>query len=491
MERIKIFISSVQKEFLEERRALANYLGNDPLMSRFFCFFLFEDIPAGDRKADELYLEEVRKSDIYVGIFGNEYGFENHIGLSSTHLEYIEATDQKKHRMIFVKGQDDSARNPKMKHLISEVNNNLVRRRFNTTTELISLLYASLVQFLEEKKLLRNEPFDLAFCRNAFLSDIDEDKVRYFLKIVKRARSFPLPEDSDVKDILMHLNLLSDDRLTNAAILIFGKKPQHFLLSSEVKCAHFHGTTTTKPIPSYQVFKGTLFELIDKAVDFVMSKINLWIGDRSESNQVPLRYEIPHEVVIEAIVNAVAHRNYTSNGSVQVMLFADRLEVWNPGELPSNLTAEKLKEIHGSFPVNPLLAEPLYLTKYIERMGTGIQDMIERCQKHGIPEPEFSVSDGVRIIIKRSFANNAVSKQSGPESRPESRPESLENVVLNLLKEKSLSKAEIAAQLGHKSISRGLKNVIIRLLLERRIEQTIPEKPNSRLQKYRIKKTQN
>src|SRR3990167_4271193 len=106
---------------------------------------------------------------------------------------------------------------------------------------------------------------------------------------------------------------------------------------------HIHGTVAAKPIPSYQVYKGTVFELVDLAVDFVLSKINLWVGTREASTQVPVAYEIPREVVAEAIVNAVAHRDYTSNGSVQVMLFADRLEVWNPGALPPSLTLEKLR----------------------------------------------------------------------------------------------------------------------------------------------------
>ena len=73
-----------------------------------------------------------------------------------------------------------------------------------------------------------------------------------------------------------------------------------------------------KPIPSYQVYKGTVFALVDQAVDFVMSKINLSVGTRAAGPQAPVRYEIPREVVAEAIVNAVAHRDYTSNGSVQV-----------------------------------------------------------------------------------------------------------------------------------------------------------------------------
>jgi len=173
------------------------------------------------------------------------------------------------------------------------------------------------------------------------------------------------------------------------------------LISSEIKCAHFHGTEVAKPIPSYQVYKGTVFELTDQAVDFVLSKIALSVGTREAGTQAPVQYEIPKEVVAEAVVNAVAHRDYTSNGSVQVMLFSDRLEVWNPGRLPPSLTLQKLREAHGSVPGNPLLAEPMYLARYIERMGTGTRDMIRRCVAAGLPEPEFAVTDGFVTTVGR------------------------------------------------------------------------------------------
>ena len=151
--------------------------------------------------------------------------------------------------------------------------------------------------------------------------------------------------------------------------------------------------TKIHPISSYQVYKGTAFELVDQAVDFVLSKINRSIGTRAESVQAPTTYEIPKEVVTEAIVNAVAHCDYTHNGSVQVMLYADRLEVWNPGRLPPSLTLEKLRVAHISVPGNPLLAESMYLAEYIERMGTGTLDMIRRCVKAGLPEPEREEED--------------------------------------------------------------------------------------------------
>ena len=195
---------------------------------------------------------------------------------------------------------------------------------------------------------------------------------------------------------------MNDGPLTNAAVLLFGKAPQRFVISSEVRCAHFHGTEVAKPIPSYQVYKGTAFELVDQAVDFVLSKINRRIGTRAENARAPRTYEIPVEVVTEAIVNAVAHRDYTDNGSVQVMLFAGRLEVRNPGRLPPTLTLEQLREAHRSVPGNPLLGEALCLTEYIERMGAGTLDMIRRCVAADLAEPEFAVTDGFVTTIRRA-----------------------------------------------------------------------------------------
>ena len=125
-------------------------------------------------------------------------------------------------------------------------------------------------------------------------------------------------------------------RLTNSALLLFAKDPQRFFRTSEVRCAQFYGTKVEKPLPAYQICRGTLFDMIDQATAFVMDRVDLAVGTRAEGNtaSVPTNYELPPDAVKEAIVNAVAHRDYTSNGSVQVMLFRNRLEVWNPGQLP-------------------------------------------------------------------------------------------------------------------------------------------------------------
>jgi ATP-dependent DNA helicase RecG len=495
MIQIRIFISSVQKEFAKERATLRDYLQSDPLLRRFFVVFIFEDVPATDRQADDVYLREVRQCDIYVGLFGREYGIEDKKGLSPTHREFNLATRLGKHRLIFVKGADDKDKTPKMQALIRKAGSQVIRRRFATVSELIAALYASLVEYLEEKDLIRTGPFDASFCRNAEINDLDEGKIISFLSLARRSRGFPLPEDATPLEVLTHLNMLDKGRPSNASILLFGKQPQRFLISSEVKCAHFHGTEVTKPIPSYQVYKGTVFELVDRAVDFVMSRIDLAVGTRALSTQAPVAYEIPLEVVREAIVNAVAHRDYTSNGSVQVMLFSDRLEVWNPGTLLPPLTIEKLRQPHASLPCNPLLAEPLYLTKYIERMGTGTGDMIKRCRKAGLREPVFSIPGGfvATVYRKPGVAFETVSKASGEittqvledQVGTKSGPSRDQVEILRqCIKDQSITELMvIAGRINRTKFRDQVLNPLIEMGL---IEMTILAKPTSSKQKYRL-----
>jgi len=396
--RKSLFLSSVQKELLHERRALKDFIEGDALLRRYFEVFLFEDLPARDRKADDVYLEEVEHCDVYVGLFGNEYGAEDAKGISPTEREFDLASSKAKPRLIFVKGTDDKARHPKMLKLIRKAGSQLVRRRFADVPDLTAAVYAALVGHLEHSGDLRTLPFDASPCPRASMSDLPKEKLRSFLEVAKRERNYPLPAETTKEKALAHLNLLDNGQPTYAAILLFGMEPQRFLPTSEVKCLHFHGTEVRKPIPSYQIFKGTVFELVDQAVNFVLSKIDRSIGTRAQSVQAPSEYELPKEAVAEAIVNAVAHRDYTSNASVQVMLFADRLEVWNPGELPPPLTPELLRVPHASIPRNPLIAEPLYLVRYIEKAGTGTLDMIARCREASLPEPDFEQRGGQWVV---------------------------------------------------------------------------------------------
>jgi predicted HTH transcriptional regulator len=505
-----IFISSVQKELAEERRAVKAFVEGDPLLRRYFTAFLFEDLAAADRRADDVYLDAVDRCAVYVGVFGNEYGFEDAGGQAPTEREFDRATRRGKPRLIFVRGADDRARHPKMAALVRKAGAQLIRRRFDSPQELTTALYASLVEYLERTGRLRTKPFDAAACPDAGLADLSSEKLGLFLSRAQSQRGYPLGPGTPMATALAHLNLLDGGQPTHAAVLLFGVQPQRFLLTSEVKCMHFHGTEVRKPIPSYQIYRGTVFELVDQAVDFVMSKINRAVGTRALGTQAPVEYELPREAVAEAVVNAVAHRDYASNASVQVMLFADRLDVWNPGELPPSLTLDELRRPHASIPRNPLIAEPLFLARYAEKAGSGILDMIARCRESGLPAPEFRQSGGQFIQTlgrprPRVAPEVAVTEGAGPESRPESRSESrpewwrarpewrsewgvdsVHDRLLAALQAGPRRRSELASALGHSTVSGALRRALHDLREVGLVVYTIPEKPGSRLQRYRF-----
>jgi len=397
--RLKIFVSSAQKEFEQIRQDLKAFLLGDAVLRRFVAeVFLFEDLPASDRRADDVYLDEVERCDVYLGILGNEYGPENKDGFSPTEREYLCATKHGKTRLVFVWGREDKDRSPKMLRLIHKASRELIRRRVTDGSALTSEVYASLVDYLDALGALRVAPFDTSACHGASLQDLSRKRVDWFLETARRERGFPLKPNTTTKALLTHLNLLDGSKPTSAAVLLFGSAPQRFHRTAETKCVRCHGTGYRRPFPSQQIYTGDLFEQVDQARDFVLGKIDRAVGTREAGATAPATYELPPDAIAEAIVNAVAHRDYNSNASVEVRVFADRVEVWNPGMLPGTLTLESLHGDHPSVPFNPLIAESLYLTRYIEKAGSGTQRMIELCREAGLPEPDYELRRGSFVL---------------------------------------------------------------------------------------------
>jgi predicted HTH transcriptional regulator len=129
-----------------------------------------------------------------------------------------------------------------------------------------------------------------------------------------------------------------------------------------------------------------------------MAKLARRVGVRDAGPENTVTYEIPKAAVAEIIINALAHRDYQSDASVQVYVFADRVAVWNPGELPPTLTPAKLKKAHSSVPRNKRLCEALFLANYIDKAGTGVLDVLNQCKAAGLPEPDFA-QDGDQFTV--------------------------------------------------------------------------------------------
>ncbi|MGE0334716.1 MAG: Fic family protein [Gammaproteobacteria bacterium] len=181
-----------------------------------------------------------------------------------------------------------------------------------------------------------------------------------------------------------------------------------------------------------------------------------------------------------------AERAALRDASVEVMLFRDPLEVWNPGALPPTLTLADLKGPHPSVPANPLIAEPMYLAKYIERMGTGIRDMVARCRDAGLAEPEFRAEGGLRVTTIR---RRVPMEQPAPHVTPhEARPVPAPIAVLIRLLGASgeMSRSELLDHLGLKDRKHLRERYLAPAIAAGWVEMTVPDKPRHREQRYRL-----
>lgn len=262
-------------------------------------------------------------------------------------------------------------------------------------------------------------------------------------------REYDLAAELHKSRLIYIKSINEDDRIANAAILLFGKKPQKYFIPSEVKCVQFYGNVVRKPMPAYQIYRGDVFELVDQSTSFVMSRVNNWVGtrDEGETASVPTHPELPIDAVKEAIVNAICHRDYTSNASVQVMLFRNRLEIWNPGQLPYGLTVQKLQGPHKSLPTNPLIADPMYWKGYIEKVGTGTEDIIEKCRDYGLKTPEFYQEEDFRVVIWRTEEQSDPKRSKDDPKMIQSDPKEVEDLIGLIKNNPSISRAELARRL--------------------------------------------
>ncbi len=459
----RIFIGGAQREFARERAHLRDYLRGDPLMRRFFEVLVPEPAPARDGLPDAARRDAVERCDIYVGLFGADYGDEGKAGASPVEREFDRAVAFGKHRLIFVKGAEGAERHPGMRALIDKAQAGIARRRFNTLAELLAGLYAALLRHVEAERILHLVPFDAEPCSGATTNDLDAEAMGRFIRTARRSRGLPVADAASPTDLLRHLGLLWRGRLTNAAILLFGQAPQRFLISSEVECAHFHGTAVSRPIPYRRVYRGTVFELVDQAVDFVLGAIDRSVGTRAETVQAPVAYEMPKQVVTEAIVNAVAHRDYAQPEGVQVLLFRDRLEVVSPGYPPPSHPGVKRRFEHPSVPTNPLIAAPMHLLGYGEGTGTGTAAMTRLCAEAGLPGPEFEEDAGfftTRIWRARAAARNPerpgspsipappITTQNAPPTAPTTQIPTRQRILELLRAEPKLTRNDLAVRTG-------------------------------------------
>ena len=241
--------------------------------------------------------------------------------------------------------------------------------------------------------------FDEQICKGAKITDISKGKLLSFIKRAREQRGLSIDSRLPVADLLGKLKLTKERQLTNAAILLFGKDTQDFFLQAELKAIRFKGIDETGPMIDFKTIGGDAITLLEKAENFIFDHIPMraWIEPGKLQRQEKWLY--PPDAIREALANALAHRDYSSPSKVQVRIFDDRMEIWNPGLLSPPLTLEKLKGKHDSIPRNPLIAKAFFWIKFAEDVGSGTNKIVQWCRKWALPEPAYEEAGGSFVTV--------------------------------------------------------------------------------------------
>ncbi|HID52248.1 MAG TPA: transcriptional regulator [Anaerolineae bacterium] len=181
---------------------------------------------------------------------------------------------------------------------------------------------------------------------------------------------------------------------TTIGILLFGKKPQMFFPQSGVVFVKFPGTEPRGEDGGIGYGRrdeigGSLARIVERAWNVIFEEMRVGATVNNLEREELLEY--PRFAVREALVNAIAHRDYRIRGRrIEIRMYADRLEIISPGGLPGYMTLDNLVEEH--FSRNPRLVSGLFQWGYIEELGLGIDQMIEEMVQAGHPPPEFKAT---------------------------------------------------------------------------------------------------
>jgi ATP-dependent DNA helicase RecG len=242
-------------------------------------------------------------------------------------------------------------------------------------------------------------------------SDLSQDIIRDYLD---RREARGAAKINSTEEMLFEIGATDrEGNPTTIGILLFGKNPQAFFPQSGIVFVKFMGTEPRGEDGGVGYGRrdelvGPLPRIIDRAWNVIYEEMR--VGATVNKLEREELTEYPRFAVREALVNAVAHRDYRISGRrIEIRMYSDRMEIISPGGLPGYMTLDNLVEEH--FSRNPRLVNGLYQWGYIEELGLGIDLMIEEMAQSGHPPPKFRAADhAFTVTLSNKRERTAVPK---------------------------------------------------------------------------------
>lgn len=417
MAKIRVFISSVQRELEAERQAVKRLLTLDPSLGEYFTPILYEHQPASNRKATEECVDLVESCQVFILIVGRTAGFMVD-DKSITHLEFARAArlrDQGDMKIIALRKDAPGNREDGAEQLLGAVGKTGVKyATFSTPEQFDSAVQSALRKALSEDfggpKLPAGPPDARAILAaasqaengvtNLTIDDID-------MRTTKRMLSAWDERDAtrlSIARVACRLCELGhaakttsgDVALTLAGAVVLARDPASApgMTSYQVSAEAYAGTEVSGHVLDQKNIRGHASAVVDGVLSFIHR------NTRHPTRVVGARRieldEYPSEALREAIVNALAHRSYDDTGArVIVRVFSDRVVVASPGGPPGSLTITRLKS-GKAYPIarNPLIAQSLFNLGLMEHRGSGFKRMQSYVGTSGLQGIDVKFEDG-------------------------------------------------------------------------------------------------
>ena len=262
---------------------------------------------------------------------------------------------------------------------------------------------------------LKGVNWDALINSEASFDDIDVATVERFLQLATdQGRLTAFDKEMDIRALFEHLRLSVDGKLTNGAIILFGKDPQKFFINAVLRIVRFRDGATI-------IGDRTIAENLFKQVFDGEEAIKQFINVRYRIKELVRKeiWDYPLDAIREAVINALIHRDYFKyNVQTQIKIYDDSMWFYNPGGLPEGITIEQLKRPHPSVPRNPLLVHIFYLAGLIEEVGSGIERIYKSFRAVGLPEPEFREEmGGFSVYFRKDVYTEEYLKELGLSER--------------------------------------------------------------------------
>jgi predicted HTH transcriptional regulator len=422
-EKKRIFISSVQKELELERAAVASLIATDPFLMQHCSPILFEKEPPAPHPASRPYLDMLRGCCAYVLLIGNEYGKPDG-SFSAIHHEYRLARDLKLPTLIFLKGMTDEGRSVETLAFIEELKNaGHTYKRFHDREDLKPEMLRALLRTLtdefgisatnteihESEHLIEAaSSFEAAMLPDVSVDELDQELIEEFKdRIIGEVQEAWSAADAlHARGLLMRCDSPAEFCASAAAFVLFGISPALRFPQCEILIDAYDDTRISGRPKGQLNVNAPLPRALEDILTFIDNHTfhpRRVVG----LNNVRLD-EYPRSAIREALLNAVAHRDYDdASRKVFVRLFSDRIEIASPGYPLKPLTLAKLRK--GNYRPcsrNPLIAQALCTLDKMEQRGTGFARMRDAMLNHGLDMPIIDQQDGFFVVTLPGPAGN-------------------------------------------------------------------------------------